>query len=247
MSFADHFSTQAADYAQYRPTYPPALFDWLSGLSDQHDLALDVACGSGQAAAALVGHFRQVIGSEPSFSQLQHAEQRPGLQYVCATAEQLPFRKEAFDLISVAQAIHWFDHPRFNREAERLLKPGGVLAAWGYGLFTTGPAVDRLIEAYYRGTVGKYWPPERHWIEKSYAGLPFAFEPIEAPPFAIEVRWNLRQVLDYLFTWSATQRYIAEHHDNPLIALEQQLAEHWGEPGEAKTIHWPLFLLAGRK
>ena len=247
MRFADHFSNQAADYARHRPRYPAALFEWLSSLPDRRDRALDVACGSGQAAVSLCQDFPHVIGCEPSFAQLQHAETHPVLDYVCSTAEQLPFADQQFDLITVAQAVHWFDHTRFNREAERLLKPGGLLAVWGYGLFSIEPAIDQLIEHYYSETIGSYWPPERHWIEKGYAGLPFPFAALDSPEFHIQVQWDLSQVIRYLFTWSATQHYLAEHEDDPLSDLEIRLAEHWREPSQPKTIHWPIHLLAGRK
>jgi SAM-dependent methyltransferase len=247
MRFADHFSNQAADYARHRPHYPAALFEWLSSLPDRRERALDVACGSGQAAVPLCEYFPRVIGSEPSLAQLQYAETHPAIDYICSTAEQLPFADQQFELITSAQAVHWFDHSRFNREVERLLKPGGVLAVWGYGLFSIEPAIDQLIEHYYSETVGKYWPPERHWIEKGYAGLPFPFETFDTPGFKIEVEWNLPQVIRYLFTWSATQHYMAEHDDDPLLELEKRLAEHWRDPSQPKTIHWPIHLLAGRK
>jgi SAM-dependent methyltransferase len=219
MSFADHFSRQAADYTRYRPRYPDALFAFLASQCRQRQLALDIATGNGQAAVQLCDHFTDVIGCEPSLSQLHNADTHASLGYVCSTAEQLPFSSEQFDLITVAQAAHWFDHPRFHAEATRILKPGGLLAVWCYGLFNIEPEIDSLINQYYGATLNAYWPPERHWIEKGYAGLPFPFATLDTPVFYIEVSWNLEQVLGYLYTWSATQRYIAGHDDNPLLVL----------------------------
>ncbi len=247
MSFADHFSKQAADYTVYRPHYPAALFEYLATQCKQHELALDVATGNGQAAVALCDHFAEVIGCEPSLSQLHNATAHNALRYVCSTAEQLPFKAGQFDLITVAQAAHWFDHATFNAEADRILKPNGMLALWCYGLFTIEPGIDVLINHYYGETLDAYWPAERHWIEKGYSGLPFPYPLIDTPTFYIEVKWDLPQVLGYLFTWSATQRYLADHDDNPLIELEQQLKTRWPDPAQPKTIQWPIHLLAGRK
>lgn len=247
MAFADHFSGQADDYARYRPRYPQSLFNWLSTQTPAHEVALDVATGSGQAAADLTNHFTTVIGCEPSLAQLAHAEQHTGLHYVCSTAEQLPFMDNSFDLISVAQAVHWFDHPRFNREATRLLRPGGLLAVWGYGLFRINDRIDSVINHYYGTTLDSFWPPERHWIEQGYVGLPFPFALIDTPDFAIEAEWDLPRVLYYLSTWSATRRYIAARGHNPLDELEQQLLPLWGDPARIRAIHWPIHLLAGHR
>ncbi|MDR9436591.1 MAG: class I SAM-dependent methyltransferase [Thiohalophilus sp.] len=247
MAFADHFSQQAADYTRYRPHYPPELFDYLASLCPQREWALDVASGNGQAAVALGDHFEQVIGCEPSLAQLRNAQQPHTIDYLCSTAEQLPFTDNTFDLISVAQAAHWFDHARFNHEATRLLKPGGILAIWGYGLFSISPAIDALINDYYANTLNGYWPEERHWIKKAYAGLPFPFPLIDTPAFHIQAEWTLPEVIGYLATWSATQRYIADHNINPLIELEGQLSQHWGEATQTRAVYWPIHLLAGYK
>ncbi|MDY6980912.1 MAG: class I SAM-dependent methyltransferase [Pseudomonadota bacterium] len=247
MAFADHFSRQAAEYTRYRPHYPPGLFDYLASLCPQQHRALDVATGNGQAAVALGDHFEQVIGCEPSLAQLHNAQSRHAIAYVCSTAEQLPFNDQRFDLVCVAQAAHWFDHPRFNAEATRLLRPGGILAIWGYGLFSIAPAIDALINDYYANTLNDYWPPERHWIEAGYTGLPFPFPRIDTPAFHIQAEWTLPEVIGYLATWSATQHYITEHNTNPLIELESQLSQHWGEATQTRTVYWPIHLLAGYK
>ncbi len=245
MTFADHFSAQAADYIRYRPLYPPELFDYLASLCPQHERALDVATGNGQAAIALGEHFAQVIGCEPSLAQLRNAQATDTIDYLCATAEALPLKDENMDLITVAQAVHWFDHARFNTEAVRLLKPGGVLAVWGYGLFSIAPAIDALINDYYANTLNDYWPEERHWIEAGYTGLPFPFPRLDTPAFHIQAEWTLPEVIGYLATWSATRRYIADHNINPLIELESQLSQHWGKATQTRTVYWPIHLLAG--
>lgn len=247
MAFADHFSQQAAEYTRYRPHYPRELFDYLASLCPQHDRALDVATGNGQAAIALAHHFEQVIGCEPSLAQLHNAQRQHDIDYLCSTAEQLPFTDNTFDLICVAQAAHWFDHARFNHEATRLLKPDGILAIWGYGLFSIAPTIDALIHDYYANTLKDYWPRERHWIEQGYSGLPFPFPRLDTPAFHIQAQWDLPEVIGYLATWSATRRYIADHNTNPLIELESQLSQHWSEATQTRTAYWPIHLLAGYK
>lgn len=247
MAFKDYFSTQAAGYAHHRPQYPPALFAWLASLSPHTQRVWDCASGSGQAATALSTHFEQVIASDASLAQLQQAPAQARLHYVCCQAEQVPLRNASLDLITVAQAAHWFDLPSFYAEVERLLRPDGVLAIWCYGLFQISPTIDAIIQHYYKATIGAYWPAERRHIETAYAHLPFPYALLATPAFTLEVEWNLAQVMGYLATWSATQLYLKERGEDPLPGLQAELATHWGDPELAQRVEWPLHLKVGRK
>ena len=247
MAFKDYFSAQAAGYALYRPQYPPELFAWLASISPAQQRVWDCATGSGQAATALRAHFEQVVASDTSMAQLRQATPHASLRYVCCNAEQVPLGNTSLDLITVAQAAHWFDLPRFYNEVERLLRPAGVLAIWCYGLFHVNPVIDALIQHYYKDTLGAYWPAERHHIEQAYAQLPFPYTLMETPAFTLQVRWNLSQVMGYLATWSATQLYIKTTGDDPLPGLQAELAVHWGDPDQAYHVEWPLHLKVGCK
>ncbi len=247
MAFKDYFSEHAAGYASYRPRYPAELFAWLASNSPRQQRAWDCATGSGQAAIALGVQFEQVIASDASLAQLRQATAHTNIHYVCNSAEQLPFVNASLDLITVAQAAHWFDLPRFYREVDRVLRPEGVLALWCYGLFHIHPAIDAIIQHYYKDTLGPYWPAERRHVEEVYANLVFPYSLLSAPGFSMSAEWDLSQIMGYLATWSATRLYIRAKNDDPLPDLQAELAVHWGDPDQVQRVAWPLHLKAGRK
>lgn len=245
-AFKDHFSSASDRYAAYRPDYPAALFAWLAGLCAERELAWDCATGSGQAALGLAPHFRRVVATDASAEQVRHAVPHPLIDYRVAPAEASGLADHSVDLVTVAQAAHWFDLPRFYTEAARVLKPGGAIAAWGYGRMLLPDEMDALFQRFYAETVGPYWPPERTLIDDAYRSLDFPFAEIEAPAFAIEVEWTLPRLMDYLSTWSAVKRYQAARGRDPLPALLAELRSLWGDPEAARALQWPLFLRAGR-
>lgn len=245
--FADHFSSRSADYARYRPHYPKTLFSWLSGLAPAHGLAWDCATGSGQAALSLTAHFSQVIATDASAEQLARAVQHPAIDYREASAEQSGLADASIDLLTVAQALHWFDTRAFFNEAQRVLKPGGVIAAWTYQLLTIDAGIDALIGHLYREIVGHYWPPQRALVEAGYDAIDLPFARVPAPAFAMQEDWQLGHLVGYLGTWSAVKRYREETGDDPLQRIIGDLQQAWGEPQQSKPVSWPLGLLVGRK
>ena len=245
--FQDHFSAQADAYARYRPDYPAALFAWLASVSPDRDRAWDCATGSGQAAVALAAHFEQVVATDASADQLRHAFDHPRVRYAVAPAEASGLEDASVSLITVAQALHWFDRPAFFREAERVLRPGGVLAAWMYRLFTVSDEVDRAVWRLYTDIVGPYWPGDRKLIDQEYAGITLPFEHLAPPRFDMEKRWTMDDVLGYLGTWSAVRRYRDHRGEDPVAPWKDELAAAWGAPGSVRTVRWPLTLLVSRK
>ena len=245
-NFKDHFSAVAARYAEFRPTYPAELFDWLASLCEEHEAAWDCATGSGQAAAGLAPHFARVVATDASAGQIAHASGPANVGLRVAPAESSGLADSSIDLVTVAQAAHWFDLPKFFAEARRVLKPGGALALWGYGRLDLPGGMDAIFLRFYSETVGPYWPPERKWIDDGYRSLDFPFSEITAPAFSIEVEWNLPRLLNYLSTWSAVKRYRAERGSDPLPALLAELQPLWGNPDAALPLKWPLFLRVGR-
>lgn len=245
--FKDHFSAQAADYARFRPTYPAALFDWLRARAPGGGLAWDAATGSGQAAVALASRFDRVIATDPSEAQLRGAERLANIEYRVERAEASSLADQSADLITIAQALHWLDHPTFFAECQRVLRPGGLFAAWCYGSFTTDPEIEAITGHFYRDVVGPYWPPERAWIERGYAGIALPLSPVEAPAFSLQVRWDLDELVGYLGTWSAVARYREARGEDPLPAVRERLAEVWGPPQGARLVTWPMATLVGRR
>ncbi len=245
--FADHFAPVAASYADFRPTYPRELFAWLATLTPRRDLAWDCAAGSGQASVDLAGYFAQVVATDASRAQIDAAVPHPRIDYRVAPAEASGLAAASVDLVTVAQALHWFDLPAFYAEVRRVLRPDGALAVWSYGVLAVeGKAIDALVQRFYHETVGPYWPPERAHVESGYRTLPFPFAEVDAPPFAMETVWTLPQLLGYFRSWSATARFIAAHGRDPVADLAGQLEPLWGENTSGRQVTWPLALRVGR-
>lgn len=244
--FADHFSGGAAGYARYRPGYPEKLFDWLGEVAPARGQAWDVGTGSGQVAAGLASRFARVTGSDPSADQVTHAERRPNVEYRVEAAEDLSAAPASLDLVTVGQALHWFDLPRFYAAARRGLKPRGVLAAWTYNLCAVSPDIDRAVRRLYGEIVGPWWPPERRIVEEGYRTLEFPFARVEPPPLAMEADWDCERYLGYLGTWSACQRYAKARGSDPVAEVAGEIRAAWGSPGAPRRIQWPLAVLCGR-
>jgi ubiquinone/menaquinone biosynthesis C-methylase UbiE len=245
--FHDHFSEVAKRYADFRPRYPAALFDYLATLVPRSSLVWDCACGNGQATLDLAARFDRVVATDASRKQIAAATPHPNVEYRVAPAEQSGLPDESVALITVAQALHWFDFERFYAEAKRVLRPTGVLAAWAYGVDEVeGDQVNPLVQDYYSTTVGPYWPPERKLVEDGYRTIPFPFAEITTPMFRMETRWTLDQLLGYFSTWSATNRYLKATGRNPLESLSANLSRVWGDANSPRLVTWPVSLRAGR-
>lgn len=245
-AFHDYFGAAAASYANYRPQYPPALFAWLAAVAPERDRVWDCGTGSGQAAVGLAARFAHVVASDPSIAQLTHAPRASGITYVAMTAEQCALDDESVDLVTVAQALHWFDHPRFFAEVDRVLRPGGVVAVWSYGLLTIDPALDPPLHHFYRDVLGPYWPAERALVDSGYAGIGLPYPELSRPAAAMEVAWSLSQLGGYLSTWSAVGRYRAAVGVDPVPDVVRTLAASWGA-ATTRLVRWPLVARAARK
>ncbi|MBA2410224.1 MAG: class I SAM-dependent methyltransferase [Gammaproteobacteria bacterium] len=245
--FKDHFSRHADAYAGHRPDYPAALFDYLATGAGAREVAWDVATGNGQAALALARHFAQVWATDASAEQIRAATPHQRVAYGVAPAETSGLESASVDLITVAQALHWLDLPRFYAEVLRVLRPGGVIAVWCYHLISVSPEVDRVLAHFYADTIGADWPPERRLVEDGYRSLEFPFAEIQdAPAFSIERLWSVEQVLNYVSTWSAVQRYQRRLGVDPVEAhLAPALRGTWGDRNRQRQVGWPILLRLG--
>lgn len=243
MNFSDHFSGDSHAYARHRPRYPDALFAWLARQAPGKVHAVDIATGNGQAAIGLAQHFIRVSAFDASATQIAAAETRANVTYGVAPAENIPLPDGCADLITVAQALHWFDVDCFYRECRRVLKPQGLLACWSYNLLHVTPHVDALVNALYHDVLGPYWPVERRHVETGYTALPFPPNRIAAPGFAMQADWTGEHLLGYLRTWSAWKAYTGAGHPDPVNAIAVPLLHAFGS-GE-RRVQWPLTVLAG--
>ena len=241
----DNFSTQAAEYAIYRPTYPDNLCDFLFKLVSHKDAAWDCATGNGQVASVLAQHFQHVYATDISEKQLSQALPLPNVVYKVESSDQVNVPDQSFDLITVAQAIHWFNFNAFYSEVKRTLKPNGIIAVIGYGLMSIDKKVDQVIYKLYEEILGKYWDSERRYIEEGYKTIPFPFEEIVAPHFQIKTTWNFNQMIGYLNTWSSLQHYKKANDRNPLEYVLTELKEAWGDDAE-KDVRFPVLLRVGK-
>lgn len=244
--FTDHYTVVAGDYARYRPRYPDTLFEWLATRTSDRGRVWDCGTGSGQAAVSLARHFGEVIATDPSTAQLRNAAPAPRVRYVGMTAERAALADRSVGLVTVAQALHWFDRAKFFREVERVLVPGGALAVWSYGLFQITPVIDEIIGAFHHGVVGPYWPPERSLVEAGYAGIEFPFEEEHPPVFSMEADWTLAQLAGFLSSWSAVGRYRTARQVDPIPELIHTLSVVWGPAERLRRIEWPLVVRLGR-
>jgi SAM-dependent methyltransferase len=247
MSNAGLFSTVAREYANFRPGYPSGLFAWLARISPSREAVWDCGCGSGQASLALAEHFQVVHATDVAPEQIAAAKPHPRVRYSVAPAEHSGLPARSVDLVTVAQALHWFDVTAFYAQAKRVARPGALLAVWNYPRPQFVDAeLDRRFFTFYSQVVGPYWPPERRHIEAGYKTLPFPFDELDAPQFGLELDWNLDQVAGYVSSWSATARYKQALGTDPVPLLRESIAAAWPAGGASVPIRMPIGLRVGR-
>jgi SAM-dependent methyltransferase len=245
-AFKDHFSTHAAQYAAYRPRYPAALIDYLASISPARNLALDVGCGTGQLATALAERYSRVIAIDASAQQIANAAPCERVEYRIAPAERSGVADSSVDLVTAAQAAHWFDLEAFYAEARRVAKSEAALALITYGTgYIEAGDVDTILQHFYSTVLGPYWPPERRIVEDGYKSLPFPFREIEPPSFEMEASWSLHELLGYVFTWSAVRGAEKALGRAPIDAFQTEMTRAWGDPERRERIRWPLSLRVG--
>ena len=247
-SFKDHFSHDSAAYSSHRPGYPDSLFSFLSSITKKHDLAWDCATGSGQSAIRLAESFNTVLATDASKAQINNARKHKKVHYYVAAAENAAIKSSSVDLITVAQAIHWFDFDAFSSEVERTLKPSGILAIWSYNLLSISPDIDRHIRHLYGNILKPYWPAERSHVESGYKSINFPLKELSTPAFHMSLEWTQAQLISYLSTWSAVNTYIEKNNQNPVDIIQDELIRLCENEKTAQmSIKWPLTVRAWQK
>lgn len=246
-AFKDNFSKQSDIYLKYRPQYPPALYSFLSDLCFEKNLAWDCGTGNGQAAVGLSKHFRQVIATDPSSSQIKNAIPEKNVSYKVGSAENSELDDRSVDLITVANALHWFQPDTFYKEAKRILKPGGLIAVWCYGspIHQQRKDTSHIIAKLHDDILGNFWLPENRLVEQKYKTIEFPFRELESPEFIMEKDMTESDLLGLFHSWSAVQRYKDTEKSDPVALIEKELSKAWGEE-PSQRYKWELTLKVGR-
>lgn len=231
-------------YARHRPSYPTKLARMLADAAPSRACAVDVGCGTGLLTALLAEYFERVYGLDVSAGQLAHASPRPPIEYRVAQAEATGLPDRCADLITVAQAAHWFDLPAFYREVRRIAADGAVVALITYGTAELESDLQPRFRRFYADELGPYWEPERRLVETRYSGIDFPFAPVEITVPDIERDWTLDEFAGFLSTWSAVRRAEKEGAHDLVARLVEDLYPLWGN--EYRHVSWPVTVVAGR-
>lgn len=246
-NFKDHFSKQSKEYAIYRPTYPPALFQYLNSVVPEHETAWDCGTGNGQVALELTNYFPKIYASDASENQIKNAVRHPKIEYFVSLAEATTLPDKSIDLITVAQAAHWFNLDTFYEEVKRVLKLKGILAMWCYGLFQISPEEEKLKSALqeFYDSINSSWPPERKLIDNQYKTIPFPFTEIKSPQILMQKEWTINQLIGYLLTWSSTQKFINDQGQNMMFNKLETIINSVSSAEKLITITWPIYWRIG--
>lgn len=239
----NHFRSGGAAYAASRPTYPPALAAELADRCARTEHALDVGCGSGQLSTLLAERFERVTATDPSETQIESANPHPRVTYRTEPAERIGLPNESVDLLTAAQAAHWFDLDRFYAEVRRVVRPGGVLALVSYGVPIMYGAIGARLDRFYWNEIHPYWPDGRHHVEQGYRTLTFPFAEESLPELWITREWSRPDLIAYIRTWSAVKRALNAEGADVVRDFERDLAGLWRDPSRREAIRWPI---AGR-
>jgi len=252
-------ANQALCYAKHRPAYPKDLYSNILDIAGgATSLAVDIACGSGQATTALAELYDKVIGQDGSREQLQHAKQLPNVEYQHRDAHETGLPDQCADLVAVAQALHWLKHEEFYQEVRRILKPSGTFAAWTYSLpilnHCQHPAQALLLHLY-QCVLGPYWAERRRLVEAGYRGIEPGMQ-----HFGLVVRRELEtqqqqtvdNLLGYLQSWSSYETYRTHHPErpDPLVEFKEQLLGVLGAQDSSEatlTVITPLSLILAKE
>ena len=244
-AFKDHFSAVAGDYAAARPQYPQTLFDWIASVAPSRGLCWEAGCGSGQATRDLATRFARVHATDPSAAQVAQAPAIGNATFAVEPGERCSLPDASVDAACVAQALHWFDRTAFFAEVARVLKPGGVLVAWGYQDIVVPPALE-AANATLQEAIRGDWPPERADVDAAYAGYWWPFPRIESPEFELSAEWPLQRLLGYLASYSATRRHREATGHDVVAESAPAFEQAWGD-APTRRLHWPMFVHAFRK
>ena len=242
----DLFSKQSDLYARYRPTYPKELYDYILSFVKEKNIAWDCATGNGQAAVVLADYFKKVIATDISAAQIDKAIKKDNIEYSVCSAESTPFKENTFDLVTVAQAYHWINWKEFKKEVMRVCRPGAIIAIWVYFRNMPGDKkVEDAIFSFYENVTKPYWDDARKYVEEKYSTVEFDYDLLPVKDFETTLNWQREDMIGYISSWSAIQKYIKVNGHSPIPVIEEEINKLWPE-GEVKKVRFPIYLKLGR-
>jgi SAM-dependent methyltransferase len=234
----------AERYSIGRPHFHPIVIERIEkflSLNEPLSRALDVGCGTGLSTVPLKNIAREVVGVDAASEMIALADSDPRIEYLIASAEQLPFRDAGFDLITISQAFHWLDRKKFLEEARRVLRASGWLIV--YDNYFLGQMEENAgFHEWFRENYPKRFPaPAR-------ARLAFSENDSENEGFHLLgheqypniTRFSLTGLVDYLLTHSnviAAVEYGAEDINEVRRWLTENIKPFYGELAEAGLIY----------
>lgn len=189
-------------------------------------------------------HFSNVVATDISEQQLSKAEKKNNITYSISDSTHVELESGTADLVTVAQAVHWFNFENFYHEVRRVLKPNGILALIGYGVMRSDAATDKIIQEFYHTTMGPYWDKERKLIDEAYVNIPFPLHEVHLKNYSMKYTWTIDQLIGYFSTWSALQHYRKQTGEDPLPKLREEfiLTGH-----SSFIVDFPLFFRIGKQ
>ena len=242
----DLFSKQSDLYARYRPTYPKELYEYILSFVKEKNTVWDCATGNGQAAVVLAAHFKKVIATDISAAQIEKATLKENIEYLVCPAESTLFADNTFDLVTVAQAYHWLKWKEFKKEVTRVCKPEAIIAIWTYNRNKIGDKkIDDTIFSFYENVTKPFWDYERKYVEELYKTVEFDYELLPVKDFETTLNWQREDMIGYISSWSAIQKYIKVNGHSPIPMIEKELINLWPK-GEVKKVSFPIYLKLGK-
>jgi SAM-dependent methyltransferase len=217
------FGAIASAYDASRPEWPASTAAWLTGtepggpLTDRAATSgldvLDLAAGTGKLTRTLVAAGHRVVAADLSESMLDVLSQAsPQVKTVVSKAEELPLEDDSVDVVTVAQAWHWFDQPLAARECARVLRPGGLLAVGWHQRVDGGwvEELDLLAERHRSRRTGR--------SQVSSLTLPAPFGALQQATFDYQLVLTGQDLVALVSTWS----YVAVRPDREQVLLDAE-------------------------
>jgi SAM-dependent methyltransferase len=201
------YKTAAERYPQGRAFFHPLVIERIRAflsLKKPVACAIDVGCGTGLSTIALKEIAEKIVGVDASLEMVRLAERDASIEYLIAEALELPFSKDAFDLMTLSSAFHWLEREKFLKESRRVLRRGGWLVVYDNYFSGQMQKENAAFQAWYSGSyLQRYPPPARAKLsfteeDSGNEGLHLAGH----EQYQNRLRFSIEGLTDYLTTQS---------------------------------------------